>query len=206
MADDFITMVNRVAVELRRANIISEIKNAINDAITEAAKTRFYFNEMHTSFVTSPTVEYYPDLGLVELDAVWYVQGTTRYNVDIRSQLEMDAEADGNPLNGPQLTDISRYGGKLRLYPIPTTIVTVYLDGYGKLAPSPLVNDADTNAWMTEAELYIRALAKRNVLRDVVRDYGEARVLEGIADDYKSQLVEVTATKMATGRIRSTKF
>jgi hypothetical protein len=80
------------------------------------------------------------------------------------------------------------------------------LDGFGKLAPSPLVGDADTNAWLTEGELYIRALAKRNILRDVIRDYGEARVLEAISEDYKSQLIQATTLKSSTGTLRSTQF
>jgi hypothetical protein len=171
----------------------------------EGAQERFYFNEMHTSVPTVAGTEYYPDLGLVEIDAAWYLQGGSRSNVNIINELDADVLASGNPSNGP-LLEISRYGGQLRFYPIPSSIFTVYLDGFGKLAPSPLVGDADTNAWLTEGELYIRALAKRNILRDVIRDYGEARVLEAISEDYKSQLIQATTLKSSTGTLRSTQF
>lgn len=36
---DFITMVTRIVTELRRSNLVTETKAAINDAIEEAAKT-----------------------------------------------------------------------------------------------------------------------------------------------------------------------
>lgn len=202
---DFVTMATKIVSDLRRTSLLGDAKVAINDAINEAAKRRFYFNEMHVSFLTVAAQEYYPDLGLVELDAVWYTAGPTRYDVDVVSQLEMDALSFSTATGGP-LQSISRYGGQLRLYPIPSGVVTVYVDGYGKLLPNPLVDDTDTNAWLDDAEQYIRALGKRNLLRDVVRDYGEARVLEAVAEDYEQKLIEVSAEKMATGRLRSTQF
>lgn len=203
----FLEMVTKIAADLRRSNIATEIKAAINDAIAEAAKTRFYFNEMiDQTFVTVNGTEYYDDLGLVEIDAAWFLQGTSRYNLSIESQLTEDDLASGNPQTSGQLQELSRYGKKLRLYPIPNGVITVHLNGFGKLIPNPLVNDGDTNAWLTEGELYIRALAKRNVFRDVVRDYGEAKVLESIAEDYKQMLVEDTTLRSSTGKLRSTRF
>lgn len=200
---------DRIAGDLRRSNIPTEIIAAINDAIAEAAKQRFYFNEMHTSFVTVPGTEYYSDLGLIELDDAWYWQNGVvngqKERFGVIGQLSANDYRVGGPIGGIPDT-ISRYGGQLRVQPIPTTIFTVYLDGYGKLAPSPLVGDADTNAWLTEGELYIKALAKRNVLRDVIRDYGEARALESIAEDYRSQLETDTTLRSQSGSIRSTRW
>lgn len=195
----------RIATELRRSNLLSEAKISIVDAIDEASKTRFYFNEMRISFDTIAGEEYYDDLGLVELDAVYYMQGSARYNVEVINQIEMDDLASGS-VSGGQLQSISRYQGRLRLYPIPSVIYTLNVDGYGRLLPDPLADDADTNEWLGAGENYIRALAKRNLTRDVVRDFGEARVWESVAEDYKQQLSEATATKMSTGNIRSTQF
>lgn len=206
---DFITMVNRIAAELRRSNLATEIKAAINDAIDEAAKTRFYFNEMHLSFVTVPGTEYYPDLGLVEIDDAWYYQNNVpngqKERLYVVNQIDANNERIGNAMGG-QMDWISRYGGQLRIRPVPTVAWTVYVDGYGKLTPSPLVADDDTNAWMVDGEKYIRALAKRNLLRDVVRDYAEAGTLEKIAESYKQDLEEETSLKSSTGVIRSTQF
>jgi hypothetical protein len=205
MAGTFIDMVNRITTELRRSNLADAIKNGINDAIDEAAETRFYFNEMHASFPTVIGQEYYDDLGLVELDAAWYLNGTQQMPVDVINQFDANMFFGLGPSAG-SLQLIARYGGKFRLYPIPNSVYTVYVDGFGKLAPSPLVADADTNAWMTEAEQFIRALAKRNVYRDVIRDYGEARIYEGVASDYQTLLVEKTTLKSGVDTLRSTEF
>jgi hypothetical protein len=198
---------DKIASDLKRTNIPNDITTAINDAITEAAKNRFYFNEMHTSFVTVPGTEYYDDLGLVELDDAWYWQNGVilgqKMRLELLGQLDINDYRTGSPTGGV-VDSIGRYGGQFRLFPVPATIVTIYVDGYGKLTPNPLVADGDTNAWLTEGELYIKALAKRNVLRDVVRDYGEAGVLDSIAEDYKAKLEEASTLKGSTGRIRAT--
>jgi hypothetical protein len=199
-------MVNRIATELRRSNLTDSIKNAINDAIDEAAVDRFYFNEYTTSFVTSTGIEEYNDLGLKTLDTSWFFMGTTRYDIETYNDLDMDDLAIGNVQQSSQFDLISRTGGKFRLYPTPSSIVTVYVKGFGKLTPSPLVADADTNSWMVDGEQFIRALAKRNVLRDIVRDYGEATVYDTIAEDYKAKLLETTVNKSGVGTLRSTQF
>jgi hypothetical protein len=201
----FLETVTRISAELRRSNLGDAVKQAINDAIDEAAKTRFYFNEMHLNFPTIVGQEYYTDLGLVELDAGWYLNGTQQMPVDVINQFDANLFFGSGAPAGP-LQLIARYGGQLRLYPIPSTIYTVYVDGFGKLTPNPLVNDADTNAWLSEGEQYIRALAKRNLLRDTIRDYGEARVLEGVSEDYKQALVETTTLKSDVSTLKSTAF
>jgi hypothetical protein len=194
MAGTFLDMYTRMLTELRRSNASPEIKQAINDAIAEAAQDRFYLNETtDTSFNTVNGQEYYPDLGIVQLDAIWYFNGTSRYNLRLVNNEYLDDAAEGNVLGG-QLMYMSHTAGKFRVYPIPTSVTAIHVSGYGKLTPYPLVNDADTNAWMTDGEMFIRALAKRNFLRDVVRDYGDARVYDIIAEDYKGKLLERVAT------------
>lgn len=164
---------------------------------------------MHLSFVTVPGTEYYDDLGLVEIDDAWYFQNDVvdgqKERLYVISQIDTDNERIGNAIGG-QMDEISRFGGQIRIRPIPTVAWNIYLDGYGKLTPSPLVNDLDTNAWMTTGEKYIRALAKSYLLRDVVRDYGEAGTLEKIANKYHDDLLEETNLKLGTGRLRGTQF
>jgi hypothetical protein len=206
MAGTFLDMYTRIMTELRRSNAATDVKQAINDAIAEAAQERFYLNETtDTSFNTVNGQEYYPDLGIVELDAIWYFNGTSRYNLVPVNDQYLDASAEGNVIGG-QLMYMSHTAGQFRVYPIPTIVTAIHVSGYGKLTPYPLVADADTNAWMTDGEMFIRALAKRNYLRDVVRDYGEARVYDTIAEDYKGKLAEKTAIKSSTGTIKSTQF
>lgn len=206
MAGTFIDMVNRVAAELRRSNMTTEIKAAINDAIDEAAKTRFYFNEMRDiTFNTVIGQEYYSDLGLVEIDSLYYVQGGTRYNLRLDNNLEANDRADGNQVSG-QLQSYSRQGESLRLYPLPNIILPVYAEGYGKLAPFPLTNDSDTNSWMVAGERLVRAKAKAILMKEVIRDYGEATALEAIAADIQTTLESETAQRIGTGKVRPTQW
>lgn len=206
MPGDFITLATRITTELRRSNLLTEAKAAVNDAILEASGTRFWFNEMRgVTFLTVIGQEYYPDLGLTEIDVMWWLNGSSRWNVDLDNNLNADRSAAGNVNTGP-LSIYSRHDVSLRLYPIPSTIITVNLEGYGRLTPNPLVNDADANAWTTEGERYIRALAKSILLKDVVRDYSEAAVFEAIADDYKTELISQTALRIGTGELQGTLF
>lgn len=202
----FAIMTARIASELRRSNISADIKAAINDAIREAGKTRFYLNEVRgATFPTVAATEYYSDLNMEEIDAVYYFQGPTRYNLTVENNLDADRYAEGG-VSGGQLETYSRHGMQIRLYPVPNAVRTIYVDGFGRLTPYPLVADNDTNAWMTEGEAYIRALAKSYVLRDVVRDFSEAVVYQALADDRKAELVEANGLRMGTGRLRPTQF
>lgn len=202
----FAIMTARIASELRRSNLDAEIKAAINDAIFEAGKTRFYFNEQKgVTFNTVIGTEYYSDLNMVDIDAAYYLIGSTRYNLYPWSQLQADRAAEGNVING-QLQNYARYGQQIRLYPLPSAVTAIYLDGFGRLTPYPLVADGDTNAWMTEGEKYIRALAKSYLLRDVIRDMSEAAIYEALAEDRKLDLIEQNAPRQGTGILRPTQF
>lgn len=206
MAGTFLDMYTRVTTELRRSNATDSAKQAINDAIAEAANDRLYFNEMpDVQFNTVNGQEYYPDLGFVGLDAIWYFNGTSRYNAQLANNDDLDDAAEGSVIGG-QLMYLSHTAGQFRLYPIPTSVIAVHISGYGRLTPYPLAVDTDTNAWLTDGEQYIRALAKRNFYRDIARDYGEARVYDAIAQDYKNILLERTAIMSSTGTIASTQF
>lgn len=206
MADDFITMQTRIARELNRSNMSEDIQAAINDAIVEGAGTRFYFNEMRgQSFETVIGQEYYDDLGITEVDTMWWLNGTSRWNLNTDNNIDMNNYALGTVPNGPP-TEFSRYGQQFRLYPIPNTVFQMNVEGYGKLMPWPLVGDSDTNAWMTEGERYIRAVAKRIILTDRIRDFGEAKVQDAIADDQLAQLVNKTSLRIGTGILQPTTF
>lgn len=203
---DFITMVNRITTELRRSNLTDEAKTAINDAIAEAAKDRLFLNEMRSvSFATVIGQEYYSDQGLVDIDAMWYLQGSTRYSLEVMNNITANYYAEGNAQQSlPEL--YSRSGSSVRLYPIPSTVTTIYMDGYGKLTPAPLVEDDDTNNWMTDGERYIRALAKRNLYRDIIQDYGQSRIWDAIAADERTKLELETGNRIGTGTLRATRF
>ena len=199
---------DRIAAELRRSNISAHIKNAINDAIDEAAKTRFYFNEITLPVALADGTEEYTH-NLVQIDAAYYwingvVNGQREYLEPINDAYMDDAYFGSRRTGLPEI--YSAFGGKTRLYPTPDRTMTLYIKGWGGLTPYPLVNDNDTNAWLTEGERLIRALAKRNVLRDVIRDYGEASALEATAAGIRAELEGETTMRSSSDTLRGTTF
>lgn len=201
---DFLTMANRITRELRRSNLLDSAKDSINDAIKEAEKTRFWFNETEArTFVTVANQALYPQVGFTEIDDMYILEpsGYRRY-IMLIDQGSMESYLDGTQQTGmPDLYHIR--GETIRLYPVPSQVWTIAVDGYGSLLPSPLVADTDTNAWMTHGERYIRALAKSILLKDVVRDFGEATTYEAIAEDYRKNLLDDTTLRISTGQLRS---
>ena len=205
---NFIETVSRIARELRRQNLTAEIRQAVLDAIDTAAEDRFFFNEVRgLTFNTVAGQQYYPDMYLVEIDTMYWFDGNAgnaRRNVYEDNNIIADWRASGNVLNG-QLTNYSRQGTDLRLYPIPlVSDIAIFMDGYRR--GPPLVNDNDTNNWLTYGEKYIRLLAKSIIQRDVVKDYADAQVLEALAEDERVVLAGKTAQRQSTGLIMPTLF
>lgn len=203
----FIQMVNRIAGDLRRSNLTQEIKNAINDAVKEASKTRFWFNEFTTTVPTqfnNDVVDIIPITG--EIDNVYRLDASGSLHILTPvNDHEMDRLKEHNLQTGiPEAYSITK--GQLRLYPQPYNSEILLVKGYGTLSPTTFTTDSQTNAWLNEGELYIRELAKRNVYRDIIRDYGEATARDAIAEDYKQQLIAETAVRNSNNTIKATQF
>ena len=198
----FLDMYSRIARELTRSGITPIVKDGINDAIKEASQERFYFNIVTAlPLVTVAGQEYYGVAdnvniaNLEQIDCLYYIQGGVRLNLADIGDGTMNRLAVGN-IQGGQPMAYSRHGMSIRLYPVPSVVLPMYIDGYFRLTPWPLVNDTDTNAWLTEGELYIRALAKRNILRDAIRDLKEASAVQAVAAGYREELLEATDRRL----------
>jgi hypothetical protein len=203
----FIEMVSRIATELRRANLTAQIKDAINDAITEAGKTRFWFNEADFGATLMSGDEYiFDDTPFIEVDYIHTLDSPGRTKIPfINEQDVFDSLVGSDRVGKPEYATM--YQGKLRFYPRADKNYDLIIGAHtAQLSPYPLTADTHTNAWLKEGELYIRALAKRNLLRDTIRDYGEAKMLEAIAADYKEQLLEQYVTQLGGNTLQSTQF
>lgn len=202
-APTFLSETLRIAKELRRSNITDDIKNAINDAIVEADGDRYFFNEVRgATFLTVPNTEMYVDMSLSEIDTMYLMYnsgpgGTPNVNArlqiyPVNNQVMNEWTSSGAVIIGPPRR-YSRTVMNIRLYPIPDQTYTITVDGYRGV--TPLVNDDDSNNWLTQGELYIRALAKRNVLRDIIKDFKEAAVYDAMAETYKTDLIDRTTMR-----------
>jgi len=194
----------RIADELIRPDLSSQIVLAIQDAILEAASNRFWFNEVRG--LALPLIagqEYYTndDLSaLTEIDAIWFVLGGRRSVYPI-GNIDVDQMSEGGGFTGEPYR-YARYGDAFRFYPIPGSAYTIYIDGVSRL--SPLVADSDLNGWTNEGERLIRAIAKRELLLNVIQgpdSQGDAQVQQLIVDKQIHDLKSQSYDRAATGQM-----
>ncbi len=190
----------RIADELARADLTSQIALAIADAILEASTHRFWFLEVRgltmpllagTDTYTSDDID-----TLTEIDRLALIVGSQRRTLRPMSDDEIDRWNDGTVPRGEPYS-YSRYGNQLRLYPTPNAAYTVSIDGVTNGAI--LENDLDGNVWTNEGERYVRTLAKRNLLAEVIRDFDEAQKLDALAVRFRDELLSQTHDRTATG-------
>ena len=202
---------DRIGVQLARTqefgsagSLADECGLAIQDAISEAAGNRFWFNELRG--LTIPLIagqEYYgsEDLGYAtKIDAIWFNRnGNQRQDIYVTNNDEMNRMNVGDARGQPYRYSI--YGDRLRIYPLPQTAYTLYIYGVSRL--EPLNSDEQSNAWTNEGERYIRALAKRNLLLDTIDDPEKARAQDIAAERYKNDLLGQTFDRIGTGEMRA---
>jgi hypothetical protein len=196
----------RIADELARGDLAAQIALAIDDAISEAATNRFWFNEVRGfTFSTLVGQESYGSTDLAamtEIDCLWITVGGGRRNLREVGSDRIDALSQGSQINGePYL--YARSGEGLRFYPVPDRAYTVTVDGVSRLPQ--LMADEDSNAWTNQAiaERLIRALAKRNLCAEVIEDFERAKTQGQLAEKYKADLLATTHDRVATGQMAS---
>lgn len=192
----------RIADELARADLSSQIALAIEDAIEEAATHRFWFMEVRGMSIpiSAGTAQYTSDdiERLIEIDRLKLVTGTQTRTLRVMDDAEIDRLNDGTAPEGEPY-GYSRYGDQLTLYPTPRVSYTVTIDGLTEGAR--LTVDGDSNIWTTHGERYIRALAKRNVLADVIHDDQAAMTQDALAARYRNELWAQTDSRTTTGEM-----
>lgn len=194
---------DRIADELVRPDLASQIALAIQDAVKEAAKTRFWFNEVRgltfnlvagQAFYDSATSANIPLIS--RIDALWIVVNGQRRNLEITNGLNIEDWNEGQATLIGEPNWYARQANGLVFWMPPDAAYPVYIDGTTRFAP--LVNASDTNPYLDEGETYIRALAKATVLEDVVRDFDEADRQWTKAEREKQLLVAETASRIST--------
>jgi hypothetical protein len=194
----------RIADELARGDLAPQIALAIDDAITEAATSRFWFNEVRgLTFSTIAGQEFYGSediAALTEIDSLWITISGGRRNMREANTAEIDGLVQGSAISGEPYR-YARYGGNLRFYPTPGQAYAVTVDGVSKL--SAFSGDDDSNAWTDTAagERLIRAIVKRNILSEIVQDFDRAKIQGMLAEKYKSDLLAQTYDRTATGQM-----
>jgi hypothetical protein len=211
----YLVMQTRIADEIVRDDLASQIRNAINDAIKTWEGLRFTFNERRYLITTVANTEYYDLNGptltfadgtavgtgerLLEFDSIRATVNNQFYPITPRTQQWFTRNAAPVTQYTGQPDSYTIFNDQLRLFPIPDAAYPINIDGLARLGPNPLTADGDTNAWMIEGEQLIRQQAKYLIYRDLVRDAeGKANAAEGI-QEAQWQLERKAAGKIYTG-------
>jgi hypothetical protein len=205
----FGTMADRIADELARADLTTQIQKAIKSAVAYYERKPFYFNENQFTLSTSISQEYYGSAdnsnipGLSNIDSVRITVGTTHYTLEKRDFAYIDEVSSSTNTPGDP-TDYTYYRQQLRLYPIPNAARVIVVSGTTRQAT--LSATTDTNCWTTDGEELIRSRATWYLYKNVIKDREQA-------EDWKETELEALATlrgddaeRLSTWRFRPTAF
>jgi hypothetical protein len=165
---DYGTMQTRIANELNRTDLSSEIQDSIQSAIKYYEGNRFWFNESIRTTTTTADDEFVDEPSdLVEIDSLTITISTIKVPLLKRTyqyleDLEVSTTLTGIP------REFALYNKQIRLYPIPDDSYTLTLSGAKRL--TSLSATGDTNDWMTTGEELIRSRAVADIRANVLRD------------------------------------
>lgn len=207
----YLDLQNRIASDLTRDDLSSQIKSAILDAVKHYETSRFYFNT--TRSMTFPTVvgqvaytaaalAQIPNI--IRIDDLFLRDSVSIYPLDRYEPDEFEVIA-GNPLTGSGRPVAFTYvDSQILLWPTPLAVYTIRPHMHYRL--TALSADGDTNAWTNDAEQLIRAHSKLLLYTNVLEDADGAGRMQGQLQAYMDRLNYETSARSATGRIRGTDF
>lgn len=206
-------MKSRIASELRRSNITSQIASAISTAISAYEDERFYTNESReNTFSTVADQEFYTSSDAAFIGLLTKIDYVFLYIDNSPFQLhptfpEYLEEASENSTSTGSPSEYSWYDEKIRLYPVPDEVWTIRVGGVLSIA-EPASDSETGNFWMTTAERLIRSRAKQELALHVLRDVELAQIMGGAATEAFEQLDRRTKriTKTGGGRIKPMEF
>lgn len=215
----------RIASELRRTDLTSQIADAINDAITVYQSERLRFNEAQPlspfTMMTQAGQSFYDAVSVPQFKTLFkfdyinvligntYSQLLRRPPEEVRLSIEVPGTQNGQP-------DIFAFEGEtLLLYPTPDTAYQLIIAAH-MAYPAP-ANDQETgNRWMTDAELLIRSRAKYEIATHVTRNRDMAAAMSpfppapgerpGAAYAELSRLKAVSSRLVSRGRVAPMQF
>jgi hypothetical protein len=178
MAGDLATLKSRIASEINRPDLTSQIANAINDAILVYQKERFRFNE---TIPNAPTT-FNTVVGQANYSSVDLADIATMFSLDymiIQIGSFLQHMTRGDPKHLKVYNQINTMLGQplwyateqnqIILSPIPSAIYPVTMGLLRRIA-APATDIEANNPWMIDCERLIRARAKYEIAVHVTRN------------------------------------
>jgi hypothetical protein len=209
MTRTLLDLKNRIASDLTRDDLTSQIANVVSDSIKFYARERFWFNQSRSltfNTVVGQVAYGAADLAtipnIVRIDALFLPQNQSIYPLD-RCEPDDFEVISGGMTGGGKPTAYTTIDNTILLWPNPTAVHTMRLHAFFRL---PDAADGDTNAWTDDAEELIRSHAKMLLYMDVLEDDANAQRMGTKIPILLDGLRSETSARMATGRIRGTEF
>jgi hypothetical protein len=198
----------RIANELARSDLTSEIAYSVSDAIAAYEDERWYFSETRNITFSSVANQEFYDLdddaeiaNIVKLDYVTVLVGDQPYQVLPMRPVDMEHYSTNGTSTG-QPSFYAWYGEQIRFYPVPDAVYTIRIAAAVKVAAPATDAEAD-NPWMTKAERLIRSRAKLELALHVLKDLELAATMQQATDEAFQQLKGRTnqITQVGDGRV-----
>jgi hypothetical protein len=197
-------MQTAIAGELARTDLTTEIQREINNAIAFYGNKAFWFNEASMAQITTVQGQrYYPlPTNFASVLDVLSTLGNYTYRLEPRTEQYLDQVDWGNDFWSGYPTDYSFWNGQIRLFPPPQGGLPVTVKGTVILSPQPLVNDGDSNAWLTSAEELIRTRAVRQLYGRYIRDPEQYALYTQLEKEALANLQEKNIGQVGVGWVR----
>lgn len=169
MADTYLDMQTRIADELVRSDLSSQIQAAIKSAISFYAAEHFYFNEKRAYRLTTDGTEFVAlPSDFVDMIKLTLTVGDYKYPLEQRTFSYIE-ERNTNANWKSRPVEFALWNDQVRLYPVPDGQYQLNIAYQSEL--EELNADTDTNAWVkgSDAEELIRLHAKVDLLENVIR-------------------------------------
>lgn len=196
---DLATLKSRIASEIHRDDLTSDIAYAISDAVKHYQAKPFWFNQKRGTVSTVAGQEFYDDLTDVgAIDTISVTVNGRKVVLDEWTNAHMENIASTTNTQS-QPWSWAWYESQIRLYPVPDAVYVLTVNYTQKLdVPS---SDASSNVWTTEAENLIRHAAKKRLWRDVIQDDANAIRSEATEQEALKSLNK-QSNQLATGSLR----
>lgn len=203
----FEQMRTRIADDINRSDINSQIDKAIQRAIEYYEKERFWFNEKVWSFSASSATEQVAfsaanTTDLLEIDTVTLTRNSSDiYPLDqITYQHLRNLATSGTSNSRGAPSDFALFNNTWFLYPVPDQNYVVHV--YGMKSYATLSASSDSNDFTTDAEDLIEARARWWVCLRILKDYSAAQIAKGEEMEALQSLRTKTVNRISTGKIR----
>ena len=177
------TMKARIANELLRSDLTSEIACAINDAIVHYQAEPYAFTQSRTQTVNTVLGQYVYSatdaawIGKIrKFDALLYLANGWSAPLKEIDPVEVERLNSNGTLAGEPLA-YAYYDKSLLIYPVPSGVYTLRFMGR-VAADAPAADGELNNPWMIEGERIIRQKAKWLLAKDIIHDDGLAQRIE----------------------------